>query len=147
MKINIKRMNKHAIKPTYGSNGAACFDLYACLDTHPKEVVPARKRVAIPTGWAFEIPEGYELQIIPRSGLALKEGVTVLNTPGCVDSDYRGEVMVILYNTDNWPYYVSNGERIAQAKVVPVPKVELIEVDELSMTERGAGGFGSTGKV
>ena len=104
------------------------------------------ERAAIPTGLSFAIPSGYEMQVRPRSGLALKNGVTCLNTPGTIDSDYRGEVKVILINLGSEAFTVRNGERIAQLVIKPVVSADFAVVASLSQTERGAGGFGSTGK-
>jgi dUTP pyrophosphatase len=99
----------------------------------------------VPTGFALELPEGYEAQVRPRSGLALKHGVTVLNSPGTVDSDYRGEVMVLLVNHGSVPFTISRGDRIAQLVIAPVTQVEIVSVEALGATDRGPGGFGSTG--
>jgi dUTP pyrophosphatase len=119
------------------------MDLLAAIPD--QMVLAAGARALVPTGLHFEVPEGYELQVRPRSGLALKHGITVLNTPGTVDSDYRGEVAVILMNHGEEPFTVMRGERIAQAVFSPVIQATLLEVKELGETERGEGGFGSTG--
>lgn len=129
--------------PRYMTAGAAGMDLAADLDA-PVTLAPGERR-AIPTGYAFEIPHGYELQVRPRSGLALKHGITLPNSPGTIDSDYRGEVQVILLNAGNEPFDVTPAMRIAQAVLAPVVRAEVVEVDDLSATERGAGGFGHTG--
>jgi dUTP pyrophosphatase len=122
---------------------AAGMDLCAALDT-PLWLEPLERR-AVPTGLALAIPAGWEGQIRPRSGLALKRGVTVLNAPGTIDADYRGELMVLLINLDGLAKPIEPGERIAQLVIAPVARAELVEVAELDVTERGAGGFGSTG--
>jgi len=119
------------------------MDLRAAVE-NPVRVKPLQ-RVIIPTGIALEIPEGYEGQVRPRSGLALKKGLTVLNAPGTIDADYRGEVKVILVNLGEEEVVIERGERIAQLVITPVVRAELIPVEELSSTERGEGGFGSTG--
>ncbi len=125
---------------TAGSSGA---DLAAAVE-EPITLAPG-KYALIPTGLSMAIPEGYEVQVRPRSGLAAKHGVTVLNTPGTVDADYRGEVKVILINLGEEPFEITRGMRIAQAVVAEVPRVEYLEVAELDETDRGAGGFGHTG--
>jgi dUTP pyrophosphatase len=130
--------------PEYATSGAAGMDLRAYLETsvtlHPLE------RKLIPTGLFMEIPVGYEVQIRPRSGLAFKHGITVLNSPGTIDSDYRGEVGVLLINLSQEPFVIENGERIAQMVVAAHGQVQWEPADELSGTQRGEGGFGSTGK-
>ena len=130
--------------PSYQTEGSAGADVCAFL----KEdfVLESMERAAIPTGLSFAIPAGYEMQVRPRSGLALKNGITCLNTPGTIDSDYRGEVKVILINLGKEPFTIKNGERIAQLVVKPVVYADFALVSELSKTERGSGGFGSTGK-
>lgn len=130
--------------PAYATPGSAGLDLVAALD-RPIEIQPGG-RTLIPTGLAMELPEGYEAQIRPRSGLALKHGLTVLNAPGTVDSDYRGEVSVLLVNLGDRPVTLSRGERIAQLVVAPVTRIVWSERGELSETKRGAGGYGSTGR-
>ena len=130
--------------PAYQTEGSAGADVCAFL----KEdiVLKPMERAAIPTGLSFAIPSGYEMQVRPRSGLALKNGITCLNTPGTIDSDYRGEVKVILINLGSEAFAVRNGERIAQLVIKPVVSADFAVVASLSQTERGAGGFGSTGK-
>jgi dUTP pyrophosphatase len=130
--------------PAYATPGSAGLDLLAALD-QPVEIQPGG-RTLIPTGLAMELPEGYEAQIRPRSGLALRHGLTVLNAPGTVDSDYRGEVTVLLVNLGDRPVTLSRGERIAQLVVAPVTRIVWRERAELSETKRGAGGYGSTGR-
>jgi len=142
MVLKIKKLNNEAIIPAYQTKEAAGFDLHSIDDA----VINPGERKLIGTGLAFEIEYGYEVQIRPRSGLAFKHGITVLNSPGTIDSDYRGEIKVLLINHGNEPYEIKKGERIAQAVIAPVIQAEIIEVDELSDTQRGAGGFGSTGK-
>jgi dUTP pyrophosphatase len=131
--------------PSYQSRHAAGLDVVAGVpEGAPIELRPGA-RALIPTGFALELPDGYEAQIRPRSGLALKHGVTLLNSPGTIDSDYRGELMVILVNHGTEPFVVRRGDRIAQLVVAPVTQVEITTVDELGPTARGQGGFGSTG--
>ena len=129
--------------PSYASAGAAGMDLAAAL----KQPVCIRSgaRLAVPTGFAMALPEGYEAQVRPRSGLALKHGVTIANAPGTIDSDYRGEITVILLNTGRDDFIITRGMRIAQMVIATVTKITPIEADDLDNTERGAGGFGSTG--
>jgi dUTP pyrophosphatase len=131
--------------PSYQSAGAAGLDLVAALPLDAPTILPPGGRALIPTGLAVEIASGFEAQARPRSGLALKHGVTVLNAPGTIDSDYRGEIGVILINHGQAPFEVRRGDRIAQLVIAPAPQARLIEVVELSSTTRGAGGFGSTG--
>ena len=142
MKLKIKKLNTEAVIPAYQTKEAAGFDLHSIEDV----VINPGERKLIGTGLAFEIEYGYEVQIRPRSGLAYKHGITVLNTPGTIDSDYRGEIKVLLINLGSELFEIKKGERIAQAVVAPVIQAEIIEVDELSDTQRGSGGFGSTGK-
>ena len=127
--------------PAYATAGAAGMDVVAA---EALTLAPGA-RAAVATGFALAIPDGYEVQVRPRSGLALKHGVTCLNTPGTIDSDYRGEVKVILANLGGEPFPIRRGDRIAQLVPAPVLRTNLIEVAELDATERGAGGFGSTG--
>lgn len=134
--------------PQYATDGSSGFDLRANLEE--TITIPSGKRAIVPTGLFFEIPENFEIQVRPRSGLAAKNGVTVLNTPGTVDADYRGEVKVILINLGEEDFVINHGDRIAQAVVSPVTAkniLNLVKVDDISTdTGRGAGGFGSTGK-
>ncbi|MEJ5284656.1 MAG: dUTP diphosphatase [Brevinematales bacterium] len=142
MKIAVKKLNHNAIFPEYHSSGAAGADIYACID---KElVINPNDIVLVPTGLAVEIPEGYEIQIRPRSGLATK-GIILPNSPGTIDSDYRGEIKVILMNLGKEPFVIHNHDRIAQMVLSKFEKMEFEEVLELSSSERGAQGFGSTG--
>jgi dUTP pyrophosphatase len=130
--------------PAYATAGSSGMDLMADVDDDVTIAPGARARV--PTGFAVAVPEGHELQVRPRSGLAAKAGVTVLNTPGTVDSDYRGEVAVILINLGESPFVIHRADRIAQAVLCPVTRAAPVEVDSLDDTGRGAGGFGSTGQ-
>ncbi len=143
-KIAVKKLDERAVLPTYGSEYAAGADLYALLD-EDAVIAPAETKL-IRTGLAMEIPEGYAGLIYARSGLASKRGLAPANKVGVVDADYRGEVMVALHNHSAVPQTVSSGERIAQLVVAPFLKAIYDEVDELSSTVRGEGGFGSTGK-
>jgi len=141
--VRVRKKEERVTLPGYESPGAAGMDLRAFLE---REISLAPlERVKIPTGLFVEIPEGFEAQVRPRSGLAAKHGVTVLNTPGTIDSDYRGEIEVILINLGGASYTVKNGDRIAQMVIAPVIRAELQEAEILSETGRGAGGFGSTG--
>ncbi len=142
--VNVKVVaSKGAVIPEYKTKGAAGADLCALLEA--PVTIPAGKFAMIPTGLFFEIPEGYEVQVRPRSGLAAKNGVTVLNTPGTIDSDYRGEIKVILINLGNADFTINSGDRIAQMIISPVTQAAFTISDKLSETERGSGGFGSTG--
>ena len=129
--------------PAYQTSEAAGFDLVAAV-SEPLALAPG-ERTLVPTGLTMALPSGHEGQVRPRSGLAAKHGITVLNTPGTVDADYRGEVKVILINLGTEPFVIERGMRIAQMVIAPVVQVEFAEVDTLSDTTRGAGGFGSTG--
>ncbi len=140
--IRIKA-EKGAALPSYKSSGAAGADISAQLAS-PLTLRPGEFK-AVPTGLYMEIPEGYEVQVRPRSGLALRYGVTVLNAPGTIDSDYRGEVKVILINHSDRDFIISDGDRIAQIVVAQAVRLPFAEADDLSATERGEGGFGSTG--
>ena len=144
MNINIKKLNKNAIIPTHGSNNAAGMDLYACIDS-PIIITP-HQTVKIGTGLAIELPHGYFGAIFARSGLATNQGLRPANCVGCCDEDYRGEYIVALHNDTDTPQVINPMERIAQLVVIPYLPIELTVVDELSDTERGDGGFGSTGK-
>ncbi len=144
MKIQIKKIKENATIPTRGSDRAAGYDLYACLDE--EVTVGAGETVKIGTGLSIAVPEGYFGAIFARSGLAAKEGLRPANCVGVADSDYRGEYIVALHNDSSVSRVVTPGERIAQLVVMPYLSVEFEEVDSLDETERGAGGFGSTGK-
>lgn len=142
--VRIKKLDPKAIIPKYATEGAAGMDLHACLN-EPMRLYQGQQTL-IPTGLAMEIPPGYEGQIRPRSGLSLKHGITVLNAPGTVDSDFRSDIGVVLINHHCRPYDLQPGERMAQIVFSKVSVVNFEEVDELRETDRGAGGFGSTGK-
>lgn len=142
--IRVKRLRPNAKLPTYGSAEAAGADLYACLET--EVLIAPGESAFIPTGLAMEIPKGCAGLIYARSGLACKRGLAPANKVGVVDSDYRGEFMVVLYNHGNQPQTVSNGERIAQLVITPVLTPNYVDVEELTDTQRASGGFGSTGK-
>ena len=129
--------------PKQMSEGAAGMDVCAALEA--SVVIAPGERAMIPCGFAMAVPEGYEVQVRPRSGLAWKKGITVLNTPGTIDADYRGEVKVVLINHGTEPFEIQKGERIAQLVVAEVPRVSVQVVDTLEDTDRGTGGFGSTG--
>ena len=137
------KLDPGAALPSYETGGAAGADLRARLED--PAVIPPLGRARIPTGLALEIPPGYEAQIRPRSGLAARKGVTVLNAPGTIDSDYRGELGVILINLGQEPFTVRDGDRIAQIVIAPAVRAIIVEAASLSETERGEGGFGSTG--
>jgi dUTP pyrophosphatase len=143
MTVRIARIDPHVRLPEYESEGAAGMDLRAFLAENI--TIPPLGRAKIPTGLKIEIPEGFEGQVRPRSGLALKFGVTVLNSPGTIDSDYRGDVDVILVNLSTEAFTVKDGDRIAQLVIAPVLRANLAETGDLSATGRGSGGFGSTG--
>ena len=142
MKIKLVNKSKHSI-PSYETSASAGMDLRAELD-EPVVLNPL-ERALVPTGLYIELPEGYEAQIRSRSGLAIKKGITLLNSPGTIDADYRGEIRIIMANISNENFVVNDGERIAQMVITKHEHAEWIEVDELNNTERGAGGFGSTG--
>lgn len=145
MKVRIKRLPhaKDLPLPYYATEHASGFDLIAAIEE--PVIIKPMERKAIPTGIVIELPEGFEAQIRPRSGLALKHGITLLNSPGTVDADYRGEIKVLLINLDQEEFVVKRGDRIAQMVICPVVRVPLEEVQELTPTERGPNGFGSTG--
>lgn len=144
VKVLIKRLSSFVQLPSYKTNGASGMDLMAFIEK-PIELEPG-KSCLVPTGLSVAFPEEYEIQIRPRSGLAAKNNITVLNTPGTIDSDYRGELKIILFNHGNENFLINNSDRIAQMILTPIIKMELQETDELPDTVRGEGGFGSTGK-
>ena len=144
VKVLVKRLNPKVILPEYKTSGSSGMDLMASID-NPIKISPNSLEL-IPTGLSIAIPEDLEIQIRPRSGLAAKSSITVLNTPGTIDSDYRGEIKIILFNHGNKDFIVNNNDRIAQMILTPVIKMEIEEVDQLPETIRGSGGFGSTGK-
>ena len=142
--MEVKIINKsNNPLPEYSTIMSAGMDLRAFIE-HPI-VLRSLNRILIPTGLYIEIPEGYEAQVRPRSGLALKHGITVLNSPGTIDADYRGEICVILINLSNEPFFINSGDRIAQLVFHKYEKVEFVEVEHLDETERGEGGFGHSG--
>jgi dUTP pyrophosphatase len=143
MEIIIKKLKDKALVPEYQTVGAAAFDLHACLD-EPIVLQPL-ERAVVPTGIAVEIPLGYELQVRARSGMSIKHGLTMVNGIGTVDSDYRGEVGMLVINLGQEPYEIVDGERIAQGVVAKYEQVTFTESSELSSTERGERGYGSTG--
>lgn len=143
MHIKIVNKSKHPL-PAYETDFSAGMDLRAELSE--AVVIKPLERYLIPTGLYIELPEGYEAQIRPRSGIAFKHGITVLNSPGTIDADYRGEIKIILVNLSNDAYTINDGERIAQMIISQHSKAEWIQVDELNETLRGSGGFGHTGK-
>ncbi len=144
--VRIKRLRPIGSQPLprYMTASAAGMDLYA--DLEDEILLSPGMRTVVPTGIAIAVPEGYEAQIRPRSGLALNHGVTLVNSPGTIDADYRGEIGIILINHGSAPFLIRSGERIAQMIVAPVVRAELVEVDELDDTRRGSGGFGHTGR-
>lgn len=145
IKLKVKRLPHCKDLPRYATPGSAGMDLTAAIDK--PVTLGAGKRVGIPTGLVLEIPQGYEGQVRPRSGLAAKAGINLTNCVGTIDSDYRGEVVVLLINHGETEYTFQPGERIAQLLITPVPQVEIIEVDETESSQRGEGGFGSTGRT
>ena len=144
VKILVKKFDKHIKLPVYKTSGSSGMDLVAYIKK--KITINPSKTAMIPTGIAVAIPKNYEIQIRPRSGLAAKKGISVLNTPGTIDSDYRGEIKIILINLSKKSFVVKSGDRIAQMILCPVAKGKLQEVKNLPKTVRGKGGFGSTGK-
>lgn len=145
--ISIRRLphNPELPLPAYATPGASGLDLCAAVPAGAPVVLDAGARALIPAGFALSLPQGYEAQIRPRSGLALKHGITVLNAPGTIDSDYRGEIGVILSNTGDAPFSIARGDRIAQMVIAKVALARPVEVTDLPETQRGEGGFGSTG--
>ena len=144
MRINIKRFRDDAIVPTRGTDKAAGYDLYACGLNEPAVIHPSGT-AKIGTGWAMEIPDGYCGLLCARSGLATKHGLRPANCVGIIDSDYRGEIAVVVHNDSNFVRTIENGERIAQIVIVPCLDADYVVTDDLSDTARGEGGFGSTG--
>ena len=143
VKVLIKKLNPKVKSPSYKTDGASGMDLIAFVKK-PIKILPGETNL-VPTGISIAIPEGYEIQIRPRSGLAAKNQITVLNTPGTIDSDYRGELKIILINHGKKEFIINNNDRVAQMVLTPVSKIELKEVEMLTNTNRGKGGFGSTG--
>ena len=144
VKVLIKKLNPSVQLPSYKTIGASGMDLMAFIK-EPIDLEPG-KSCLVPTGLSVEFPKDYEIQIRPRSGLAAKNNISVLNTPGTIDSDYRGELKVILFNHGSEKFMINNNDRIAQMVLAPVIKMELEETNELPKSKRGEGGFGSTGK-
>lgn len=144
MEVNIKKTNEDVILPQYATSLSAGVDLRAYI-TEPVVLKPLERKL-IGTGLSIELPAGYEAQIRPRSGLAIKHGITVLNSPGTIDADYRGEIGVILFNCSNEDFVINNGDRICQMVISPYEQVKWVQSEELSSTERGEGGFGHSGK-
>lgn len=149
MKLNIKKLHAAAIIPKYATEGSACFDLHALIEDddrlqHGLTVNPGCQAI-VQTGLAFQVPNGWVLAIYSRSGHGFKSGVRLSNAVGQVDSDYRGEVMVALHNDGRAKFKIKHGDRIAQARLEPAPQCALVECVDLTLTERGTGGFGSTG--
>ena len=144
VKILIKKLNQAVKLPEYKTDGASGMDLLAFI----KEPINVKSKTSslVPTGLSVAFSENYEIQIRPRSGLAAKNNISILNTPGTIDSDYRGEIKVIIYNHGNTDFIINNGDRIAQMVLSPVIKMDLEETNDLPVTLRGKGGFGSTGK-
>ena len=143
LKVRFRRIRAGALLPRYMTEGAAGMDLAFAGDA-PLAIAPGQ-RVAVPIGFAMEMPAGFEAQIRPRSGLALRHGLTVANAPGTIDSDYRGEIQVLLVNLGIEPVTISPGDRVAQMIIAPVVRAEIQETTELAGSARGAGGFGHTG--
>lgn len=146
MKVKVKKLHPDAKLPVYATDGAGCFDLHALESEF--DILTSSLPVKVSTGLSFEIPEGYVMLVFSRSGHGFKHGIRLSNCVGVIDSDYRGEVKVKLHKDStllNQVFRVNKGDRIAQAMIVPIPKIEFVEVDELSDTERGDSGFGSTG--
>jgi len=141
--LKVKMLREGVTLPKYQTDHSVGLDLCACIDRDI--ILMPGERVLVPTGISIELPDGYEAQVRPRSGLAINHGVTVLNSPGTIDPDYRGEVKVILINLGKEPFVIKNGMRIAQMVISKFEKVEVEVVEELSQTRRGEGGFGSTG--
>ena len=144
VRVLIKKLNSSVQLPSYKTNGASGMDLMASIEK-PIKLEPG-KSCLVPTGLSIAFPEKYEIQIRPRSGLAAKNNISVLNTPGTIDSDYRGEIKIILFNHGNENFIINQNDRVAQMVLAPIIKMELEETSELPETIRGEGGFGSTGK-
>jgi dUTP pyrophosphatase len=147
MQVNVQKVRSDAILPRYSTAGAACFDLHAYIDLAGNRTVNLMpgERFMVGTGLKFEVPAGHVMLIYSRSGLGAKHGIRLANSVGVIDSDYRGEVRLPMINDGDALFVINSGDRLAQAMIVPFPAVELQQVEELSETERGEGGFGSTG--
>ena len=144
VKVLVKKLKPFVQLPSYKTIGSSGMDLKACIEK-PINLEP-KNSCLVPTGLAVAFPEKYEIQIRPRSGLAAKNNISVLNTPGTIDSDYRGELKIILFNHGNENFLINDNDRVAQMVLTPIIKMELEEVNELPISVRGVGGFGSTGK-
>ena len=144
VKILVKKLDSRVKLPSYKTIGSSGMDLMALTDK-PITILP-KKSYLVPTGISVAMPKNYEIQIRPRSGLAAKNNISVLNTPGTIDSDYRGEIKIILFNHGSDEFLINNGDRIAQIVLMPIHKIDFEEVDNLPDTGRGEGGFGSTGR-
>ena len=144
VKVLVKKFDKNIKLPNYKTSGSSGMDLVA--NNKKKIIIRPGKVAMVPTGIAFAIPKKYEIQIRPRSGLAAKKNITVLNTPGTIDSDYRGEIRIILINLSKKKFVIKSGDRVAQAVLCPIMKIKLEEITILPKTIRGKGGFGSTGR-
>ena len=144
VKVLIKKLNPSVQLPSYKTKGASGVDLMACIEKSIN--LEPGKSCLVPTGLSVAFPEDYEIQIRPRSGLAAKNNISILNTPGTIDSDYRGEIKIILFNHSNENFIIKNNDRVAQMVLTPIIKMELEETNELPESIRGKGGFGSTGK-
>tara|TARA_B100000900_G_scaffold323477_1_gene283075 strand:+ start:2000 stop:2437 length:438 start_codon:yes stop_codon:yes gene_type:complete len=144
VQVLIKKLNSKVKLPNYKTSGASGMDLMAFIEENI--IIKPKKSALVPTGLAFAFSENYEIQIRPRSGLAAKNNISVLNTPGTIDSDYRGEIKVIIYNHGDEDFIINNGDRVAQMVLTPIVKMELVETNELPKSIRGKGGFGSTGR-
>lgn len=141
--VRVKRLHPRSRMPRRQTPGSSGWDLHACLEE--PLVIPPGERRAVPTGLAAAVPRGHELQIRPRSGLALRHGVGLLNAPGTIDEDYRGEIRIIVVNLGREAFRIEDGDRVAQMVLAAVPAADLVETDELDDTSRGSGGFGHTG--
>ncbi len=144
VKVLVKKLNPEVKLPSYKTDGSSGMDLLAFIN-NPVTIKPGTSEL-IPTGISIAIPKNFEIQIRPRSGLAAKSSISVLNTPGTIDSDYRGEIKIILFNHSKKKFFVNKNDRVAQMVLVPISKIDFNEVDNLPNTLRGKGGFGSTGK-
>ncbi|MHA1592373.1 MAG: dUTP diphosphatase [Candidatus Heimdallarchaeaceae archaeon] len=144
VEVKFKKMRTDAIIPSFATSGSACFDFHAWCPVEEYFLDPGAS-VVVFTGLVCEIPKGFEMQVRPRSGLAAKKSITIMNSPGTIDSDYRGEIKVILHNGGDDVFVIKKGDRIAQGAVRKIPEVMIVEADELSVTKRDVGGFGSTG--
>lgn len=143
IQVKVTKLHEKALIPKYMTSGAAGCDAFSCLEA--PLTIQTHERVAIPTGLAFEIPSGFEVQVRPRSGLAFKQGLTVVNAPGTIDSDYRGEIKILMIHLGEEPITIHPGDRIAQLVLQKVEQIEWVDAESLTDSQRGKGGFGSTG--